>query len=45
MLANLGDEPWTCQDVPGSVLLAWEPGLVVDAGRIDVPPRSAVVLG
>jgi maltooligosyltrehalose trehalohydrolase len=45
VLANLGGEPWTCEDVPGRVLLGWEPDLVVDAGRIDVPPRSAVVLG
>ena len=43
MLANLADEPWTCEDVPGEVLLAWEPDVVV-AGSVDVPARSAVLM-
>jgi maltooligosyltrehalose trehalohydrolase len=44
LLANLSDEPWTCDGVPGGVLLSWSDGVAVDAGRIDVPPRSAVIL-
>ena len=45
VLANLSDEPWTCDDVPDEVLLSWEPDVTVHAGSVDVPPRSAVVLG
>ena len=37
VLVNLGDEPWTCDDVPGAVLLGWEPDLAVDAGRSTYP--------
>ena len=44
MLVNLSDDPWTCDGVPDEVLLSWSDGVTVDAGRIDVPPRSAVVL-
>jgi maltooligosyltrehalose trehalohydrolase len=44
MLVNLSDEAWTC-DADGSVLLSWEPGVAVDAGRVVVPPKSAVVVG
>ena len=46
VLANLSDEAWTC-DVPearGEVLLSWDEGVEVRAGRVDVPARSAVVL-
>jgi hypothetical protein len=43
--AEFGSHGWDEDDVPGRVLLGWAPDLVVDAGRIDVPPRSAVVLG
>ena len=42
VLVNLSDEPWSC-DVDGSVLASWEPDVVVHAGRVDVPPRSALV--
>ncbi|CAN5491375.1 malto-oligosyltrehalose trehalohydrolase [soil metagenome] len=44
LLANLSDEVWTCRDVPGEVLVSWDPELVVQSGSVDVPPRSAVVL-
>jgi maltooligosyltrehalose trehalohydrolase len=45
VLANLSDEPWTCGDLRGEVLLSWEPGLTVRGGAVDVPARSAVVVG
>ncbi len=44
VLVNLSDDPWTCDGVPDEVLLSWSDGVTVDAGRVDVPPRSAVVL-
>jgi maltooligosyltrehalose trehalohydrolase len=45
VLVNLADEAWPC-DVAGAaeVLLSWEPDVAVHAGRVDVPPQSAVVL-
>jgi maltooligosyltrehalose trehalohydrolase len=45
VLANLSDDPWTCDDVPGGVLLSWTPGVEVRGGSVEVPPRSAVLLG
>lgn len=43
VLANLGDAPWE-HATAGRVLLSWEAGVEVDAGRVVVPPRSAVVV-
>ncbi len=43
VLVNLADDTWSC-DADGDVLLAWAAGVTVDGGRLDVPPRSAVVL-
>jgi hypothetical protein len=31
--------------VAGKVLLSWEPGVQAFSGEVEVPPRSAVVLG
>ena len=44
VLVNLSDEAWACDGVPDQVLLSWSDGVTVDAGRVDVPPRSAVIL-
>ncbi len=43
VLANLGDAPWE-HPTSGRVLLSWEAGVEVDAGRVVVPPRSAVIV-
>jgi maltooligosyltrehalose trehalohydrolase len=43
VLANLGDEAWE-REASGEVLLSWEVGVTVTAGRVVVPPRSAVVV-
>ena len=47
VLANLSGETWPCDvEPPGvGVLLSWSHGVAVDAARVDVPSRSAVVLG
>ena len=42
VLVNLGDEPWSVE-VAGDVVLAWD-DVRVDAGRVDVPARSAAVI-
>ena len=44
VLVNLSDGPVSF-DAEGSVLLSWEPDVAVDGGRVDVPARSAVVVG
>ncbi len=44
VLVNLSDSAWTC-DADGEVLLSWDPGLAVTDGRVEVPARSAVVVG
>jgi maltooligosyltrehalose trehalohydrolase len=44
VLVNLSDQPqWF--DATGQVLLSWDPSVKIDDGRIDVPPRSAVIVG
>jgi maltooligosyltrehalose trehalohydrolase len=43
VLANLGDDAWE-HAASGRVLLSWEDGVKVDAGRVVVPPRSAVIV-
>ncbi len=43
VLANLGDDAWE-HEASGRVLLSWEDGVEVEAGRVVVPPRSAVIL-
>jgi maltooligosyltrehalose trehalohydrolase len=43
VLANLGADPWE-QAASGRVLLSWEDGVEVEAGRVVVPPRSAVIV-
>ena len=44
VLVNLSDEVWAL-DAEGTVALSWEPHVRVEAGRLAVPARSAVVLG
>jgi maltooligosyltrehalose trehalohydrolase len=44
VLVNLADEPWPCE-AEGTVLLGWDPKVTADGGRVDVPARSAVVVG
>jgi maltooligosyltrehalose trehalohydrolase len=43
VLVNLADDTWSCE-ADGEVVLAWEPGVRVVAGSVDVPARSAVLL-
>jgi maltooligosyltrehalose trehalohydrolase len=43
VLANLGDDAWE-HEASGRVLLSWEDGVEVEAGRVVVPPRSAVIV-
>jgi maltooligosyltrehalose trehalohydrolase len=43
VMVNLSDQPRTAE-VYGAVLLAWEPGVEVVDGRVEVPGRSAVVV-
>jgi maltooligosyltrehalose trehalohydrolase len=42
VLVNLADEPWSTE-VAGDVVLAWD-DVRVDAGRVDVPARSAAII-
>jgi maltooligosyltrehalose trehalohydrolase len=44
VLANLSDADQEV-DAVGQVLLSWEPGVSVEAGRVVVPARSAVIVG
>ena len=44
VLVNLSAEPVRA-DARGRVLLSWEPGVEVDRGAVEVPVRSAVVVG
>ncbi len=44
VLVNLGDTAADF-DARGSVLLSWVPGVGADAGGVEVPGRSAVVVG
>ena len=44
VLVNLGREPLTFE-TGGAVVLGWEPSLSVRAGRVDVAPRCAVIVG
>jgi maltooligosyltrehalose trehalohydrolase len=45
VLVNLSDDTWSYDAAEGAeVVLTWEDGVDVKDGRVDVPPRSAVVL-
>jgi maltooligosyltrehalose trehalohydrolase len=44
VVVNLSDRKHRF-DVAGQVLLSWEAGVQAITGAVEVPPRSAVVLG
>jgi maltooligosyltrehalose trehalohydrolase len=44
VLANLGSRSQTFE-ADGEVVLGWDPTVSVRAGRVDVPPQSAVIVG
>ncbi len=44
VLVNLADDTWSVT-TEGSVVLAWDPAVLADGGKLDVPARSAVIVG
>jgi maltooligosyltrehalose trehalohydrolase len=44
VLVNLSGKPHRF-DADGQVVASWEPGTAVVEGRVEVPPRSAVIVG
>lgn len=43
VLVNLSDRPRTVA-ARGEIVLSWEPGVRVEGGHVELPPRSAVVV-